>query len=129
MENSKSINEYYKDLVEWEKDISKSDKIVKGESFKNPIQINKNLIKKEAEKSKEKENKPVKIDEAPNNENENKVVKLKRDTNSIHEYYREWDKFKADGDEEKSDSEDKPSKPKGKNTKFLIYQYSYSITI
>lgn len=116
MENSKSINEYFKDLFDWEKDISKRDQIVKGESVKNPIQINKNLIKNETENSKEKE-----IDNLSNKEevtdnvsrNENNAVKLKRDINSIKDYYKEWDKFKGDSDEEKSDSENKPSKPKG----------------
>ncbi len=127
MENSKSINEYYKDLMDWEKDISKRDQIVKGESNKNPIQINKKLIKneKETENSNEKENENANHEKLLNgkeNETDNKTVKLKRDVNSIKEYYKEWDKFKVDSDEEKSDSEknDKPRKLKGKLFKNII---------
>lgn len=119
MENSKSINEYYKDLLDWEKDISKRDQIVKGESNKNPIQTNKKSIKNETENSNEKENENAnqeKLSIGKENETDNKEVKLKRDVNSIKDYYKEWDKFKVDSDEEKSDSEknDKPRNAKGK---------------
>jgi len=123
MENSKSITEYYKDLSDWEKDVSKRDQIVKGQSTKNPIQINKKLIINERENSiKEKERekangeKIISSLKGEENQNENKAVKLKRDINSIKDYYKEWDKFKVDSDGEKSDSEktDKPIKARGK---------------
>jgi len=124
MENSKSINEYFKDLYDWEKDISKRDKIVKGESIKNPIPINKNLIKQETENSNKKENINEENNTIKNRENkEDKNTKLKRDTTSMKDYYKEWDKFKVDSEEEKSDSEnDKPKKPKGMNNIFSIFK-------
>lgn len=115
MENSKSINEYFKDLFDWEKDINKRDEIVKSESIKNPIQINKNLIKQETENSNKKENTDVENNTLINKENkDDKNFKLKRDTTSMKDYYKEWDKFKVDSEEEKSDSDkDKPKKQKG----------------
>jgi tetratricopeptide (TPR) repeat protein len=74
MDNSKSINEYYKDLMNWQKEISQKDKIIKDnfkgkENFENTEQNSSN--------SEIKEN-------------------LKRDVNSIKDYYNHWDKFDVD---------------------------------
>jgi len=102
MDNSKSINEYFKDLFDWEKDISKRDQIVKCESTKNPIQINKNFVS-ETENIKEKEeNKNSDLNKKDNSE---KTEKLKRDTTMMKDYYAAWDKFKVDSEEEGSESE------------------------
>jgi tetratricopeptide (TPR) repeat protein len=76
-DNSKSINEYYKDLMQWQKEIAQKDKLIKDnfkgkENFYNEEQnddISKNAEIKE---------------------------KLKRDVNSIKDYYNHWDKFNVD---------------------------------
>jgi tetratricopeptide (TPR) repeat protein len=74
MDNSKSINEYYKDLMNWQKQISLKDKIIKD-----------NFKEKEKFENTEENNSNSKIKE-----------NLKRDVNSIKDYYNHWDKFDVD---------------------------------
>lgn len=77
IENSKSVSEYFKDLTEWEKEINKKDQIIKTHNHRN---IKENDTKPETVLSK----------------NENSNVKLKRDKNSIKDYYDTWDKVNVD---------------------------------
>jgi hypothetical protein len=108
MDNSKNVNEYFSDLFKWEKEINQRDKILENQSKKNPV-------------------KPYKPNEIPENNNQNKKKKdkknkeekkkdfaiLKRDTNNMKDYYKEWDKFNVD-EESSSSSEEESNTPKGK---------------
>ena len=110
VENSQSINEYFKDLYDWEKDIKKRDKIVIQESTKNPIK-NTIPLKTETEYANENKTPTVKlIKEKKDPQNKN----LKRDVSSIKEYYKEWDKFDADSQNESDSEKEKEINPKGK---------------
>jgi tetratricopeptide (TPR) repeat protein len=90
MENSKSINDYVKDLYDWEKDVVKKDNIIKNQTQnikKDPkpkiIQVEKSIL--------ENQNTNHHDDQSSST---NK--KLKRDINSIGDYYKEWDKIKVE---------------------------------
>lgn len=112
MENSKSINQYMKELYDWEKDINKHDQIIKGESNRYPIPTNQTLNKDNIETSNANPQKDKSQDLKDKNENSKK---LRRDINNMKDYYHEWDKFKVDSNDEGSDSESgKNSHNKGK---------------
>jgi hypothetical protein len=117
MDNSKNVNEYFTDLFKWEKEINQRDKILENQSKKNPV-------------------KPYKLNEIPDNNNPNKKKKdkkkeekkkdfaiLKRDTNNMKDYYKEWDKFNVD-EELSSSSEEETNQQKSK-----IYFYFYFLKI
>jgi tetratricopeptide (TPR) repeat protein len=90
-ENSMSVSDYLKDLHEWEKEINTKDKILKTQSQGN--NVNK-------EKSKNSEKTPNKLVEKIPTQ---KI--LKRDKNSINEYYDAWNKIDI-GEEELMDKEE-----------------------
>jgi tetratricopeptide (TPR) repeat protein len=77
-DNSKSVNEYYNDLMQWQREISQKDKIIKDNFKGKEIFYN------------EEQN----INSISNNTEIKE--KLKRDVNSIKEYYNQWDKFNVD---------------------------------
>lgn len=85
MQNSKSINDYVKDLYDWEKDAIKKDSIIKNHTQSiNKIPKSKNI----QDEKHENINTTIK-DEQSSSVNK----KLKRDINSIGDYYKEWDKI------------------------------------
>lgn len=95
IENSKSITSYYEDLVNWAKEVNKKDKIINSQNIQKFNQNQKKIIKNEEIFGKEN------ISEKSNKLNK----KLKRDTNSIGDYYKEWDNI--DVEEELEDRETK----------------------
>jgi tetratricopeptide (TPR) repeat protein len=83
-ENSTSIQDYFKDLLDWQKEINAKDKLI-NTNFKSKVPKTYNTI----ETSK---------DDKDENSDNNKLIKenLKRDVNSIKDYYNQWDKFNLD---------------------------------
>lgn len=88
IENSKSLSEYYTELYDWEKEITKKDEIlgVNTKSIQNPI--NDKRISGEKETS-------------TNNE---KQKSTKRDKTAMQDYYKAWDQFDPDEDIEEKGS-------------------------
>jgi len=83
MENSRNINDYYKDFENWVEDMNKKDnKLLKIQSQEPEKEV---IINEEAEIELKKE----KIRKAKELAKQNK---LKRDGNSIKDYYDNWDK-------------------------------------
>lgn len=79
-ENSENINQYFKDLYSWEKDIIKKDNQLRGIETQSPVVIEENT-KEKSKKEKKKETK------------EKREERLKRDAASIKDFYDRWDKF------------------------------------
>lgn len=118
MENSKNVNEYFSELFKWEKEINQRDKILENQSKKNPVKPykekeipdNKSNKTENQEKEKEKEQDKKK----QNKKNKKDFENLKRDTNNMKDYYKEWDKFVNTKSDSSDSEEEKPSnKPKG----------------
>ena len=87
MENSKNINEYYKDFEAWVTEMNNKDKIISNIKSKEP---EKEIIKNDEN---EKKLNLEKIRKAKELAKENK---LKRDGNSIKDYYDNWDRVNAE---------------------------------
>ena len=83
MDNSRNINEYYKDFENWVEDMNKKDNKLLNIKSKEPEK--RVIINEEAELELKKE----KIRKARELAKQNK---LKRDGNSIKDYYDNWDK-------------------------------------
>ena len=83
MDNSRNINEYYKDFESWVEDMNKKDNKLLNIQSKEPKK--EAIINDDAEKELQKE----KIRKAKELARKNK---LKRDGNSIKDYYDNWDK-------------------------------------
>lgn len=87
MENSRNINEYYKDFEAWVTEMNNKDKIISNIKSKEP---EKEVIKNDEN---EKELNKEKIQKAKELA---KANKLKRDGNSIKDYYDNWDRVNPD---------------------------------
>jgi hypothetical protein len=84
-ENSENINQYFKDLYSWEKEIVKKDNQLRGIETQVPVVTNEvTNQKKRKEKKKKKKNE---------SETDKTSEILKRDKASIKDYYDRWDKF------------------------------------
>ncbi len=83
MDNSRNINEYYKDFESWVEDMNKKDNKLLNIQSKEPKK--EAIINEDAEIELKKE----KIRKAKELAKQNK---LKRDGNSIKDYYDNWDK-------------------------------------
>ena len=83
MDNSRNINEYYRDFESWVDEMNNKDKIISNIKSKEPEK--KAIINDEAELELKKE----KIRKAKELA---KANKLKRDGNSIKYYYDNWDR-------------------------------------
>ena len=83
MDNSRNINEYYRDFESWVDEMNNKDKIISSIKSKEPEK--KAIINDEAELELKKE----KIRKAKELA---KANKLKRDGNSIKDYYDNWDR-------------------------------------
>jgi len=84
-ENSENINQYFKDLYSWEKEIVKKDNQLRGIETQVPVVTNEvTNEKKRKEKKKKKKNE---------SETDKTSEILKRDKASIKDYYDRWDKF------------------------------------
>ena len=87
MDNSRNINDYYKDFESWVEDMNKKDnKLLNIQSQEPEKEV---IINEEAEIELKKE----KIRKAKELAKQNK---LKRDGNSIKDYYDNWDKVNED---------------------------------
>ena len=87
MDNSRNINEYYKDFESWVEDMNKKDNKLLNIQSKEPKK--EVIINEDAEIEFKKE----KIRKAKELARQNK---LKRDGNSIKDYYDNWDRVKED---------------------------------
>ena len=87
MDNSRNINEYYKDFESWVEDMNKKDNTLLNIQSKEPKK--EVIINDDAEIELKKE----KIRKAKELARQNK---LKRDGNSIKDYYDNWDKVNED---------------------------------
>lgn len=103
VDNSKTISSYFQDLYEWEKDIAKKDNKLKdinlsvNKTSVDEVKINNIKQKEDVESLKETE-KDTNIS--------NKNHKLKRDTNSIKDYYDHWNKINLDNELEFKDKDE-----------------------
>ena len=87
MDNSRNINEYYKDFESWVEDMNKKDnKLLNIQSQEPKKEV---IINEDAEIELKKE----KIRKAKELARQNK---LKRDGNSIKDYYDNWDRVNED---------------------------------
>ena len=87
MENSRNINEYYKDFEAWVTEMNNKDKIISNIKSKEP--------EKEIIKNDENE-KQLNLEKIRKAKELAKANKLKRDGNSIKDYYDNWDRVNAD---------------------------------
>lgn len=87
IDNSRNINEYYRDFESWVDEMNNKDKIISSIKSKEPEK--KAIINDEAEIELKKE----KIRKAKELA---KANKLKRDGNSIKDYYDNWDRVNED---------------------------------
>ena len=94
MDNSRNINEYYKDFESWVEDMNKKDNKLLNIQSKEPKK--EVIINEDAEIELKKE----KIRKAKELARQNK---LKRDGNSIKDYYDNWDKEIQKGKEKKTE--------------------------
>ena len=86
--NSKGLQEFYKDFNSWEKQISEKDKILAKTDFK-PKKSD-FLIERESEEAEDLKGIPI---AKPKEKKKNKEKLLKRDGNDIKDYYNKWDQF------------------------------------
>jgi tetratricopeptide (TPR) repeat protein len=93
MENSKSINEYFNELHDWEKEVSKKDNIIIKQTI-NKTTTQKNIIEEKKPEIQISSNKNP--SGSTTCSGSGVINKLKRDINSIGDYYKEWDKVAAD---------------------------------
>jgi tetratricopeptide (TPR) repeat protein len=96
-ENSANIQNYFKDLSEWQKEINTKDKII-DTNFKQKDPKLYNTI--EASKTETQIESTV-------NKNAEIKERLKRDVNSVKDYYNHWDKFDVDAEVELIDKDGK----------------------
>jgi hypothetical protein len=84
-ENSENINQYFKDLYSWEKDIVKKDNQLRGIETQTPV-VTKEVANEKKKKEKKKKNKNE-------GETDKTSERMKRDKASIKDFYDRWDKF------------------------------------
>jgi len=104
-ENSMSLSDYFKDLHQWEKEINNKDKIIKTQG------IPKTKEKKE-KYSTDSEREPMNINKEATSNTATRI--LKRDVNSIKDYYDAWNRVNIDKEELK-DKEEHPSQIDNQN--------------
>jgi len=109
--NSKSLQEYYREFGNWEKEISEKDKILAKTDFK-PKKSDYLLVRDDQE-SEDLKGIPIKIPTKKKKVKEDKT--LKRDGNAIKDYYNKWDQFDPEEDEEE-DEEQKSKENKSKTS-------------
>ena len=113
MDNSRNINEYYKDFESWVDEMNKKDdKILNIKSKEPQKEI---IINEDAEIEYKKE----KIKKAKELAKQNK---LKRDGNSIKDYYDNWDRVNED--DELIDIESKISMNSNSNEEIIKNLYN-----
>lgn len=113
MDNSRNINEYYKDFESWVEDMNKKDNKLLNIQSKEPKK--EAIINDEAEIELKKE----KIRKAKELARKNK---LKRDGNSIKDYYDNWDKVNEE--DELIDVESKISMNASSNEEIIKNLYN-----
>lgn len=91
MDNSKSLNEYYKDFDGWVNEMNQKEKIVQQLNSTKPIQPGISSTNTNQPDS-------IKEKETDQSKTKNNHKYLKRDKNSIRNYYDEWDKINPEED-------------------------------
>lgn len=116
-DNQLTLTEFMKDLNYWEKDIESKDTLLRKE--KGHYTQNQSLI---TESYNEKEKNELQKDKYKSENNKKIMESLKRDKNSIKNFYDKWDKFNVEEEIKEIEESSKENEIKSKVIPSIIRQ-------